>query len=157
MVSLALKNLLAVCLCAVSSYALADAMPEGSRQAILTQMLAEKTQMSLQENCPPATNTEGAQVACGHFEGHELLNFMTQLDAVVYTLSTYPATLPDLSGFELTARTNYWIYLPEFGRFERSFDFEGGSYRVIYVPFETLSSNVAVIYTPPNIQTHLTQ
>ena len=136
------------------SYALADAMPQDSSQFALTRILAEQTQVTTSAQCPPVENLEGVQAVCQNYEGFNQLLYMQQLDEVLFTASAYPDTVPGLKDLKLEPRTPYWIYLPEYNRFERSFDFEGGTYRIIYVPFSELSSNLTILYTPaptPNI------
>lgn len=137
-----------------AGYALADTMPQGSSQFALTRALAEQTQVTTAGPCPPTANLEGVQAACQNYEGVNQLLYMQQLDEVLFTANAFPDTVPELRNLKLEPRTPYWIYLPEYGRFERSFNFEGGIYRIIYVPFSELSSNVTILYTPaptPNI------
>lgn len=133
-------------------YAAADALPVGSRQLLLTQALAKATLSTPYEPCPPTQNMKGVQVACYNYGGQDPLGYMQRLDEILFTFSTFPDTFPGLEDSPLTPRTDYWIYLPEYSRFERSFDFAGGSYRIIYVPFESLSSNIAILFTPPSEQ-----
>lgn len=133
----------------LGGYAVADALPEGSRQRLLTEALAKATLSTPYEPCPPVANMKGVQVACYNYAGREPLSFMSRIDEILFTFSTFPDTFPGLEDSPLTPRTDYWIYLPEFGRFERSFGFAGGTYRMIYVPFEGLSSNIAILFTPP--------
>lgn len=130
------------------SYALADAMPQDSSQFALTRALAAQTRATTSGQCPPVENLEGVQAVCQNYEGFNQLLYMQQLDEVLFTASAYPDTLPGLRNLRLEPRTPYWIYLPEYGRFERSFDFEGGIYRIIFVPFSELSSNLTILYTP---------
>ncbi len=129
-------------------------MPEGSSQFALTQALAGQTQVTLSDACPPTQNLKGVQAVCENYEGINQLLYMQQLDEVLFTATAYPDTLPGMKDLTLEPRTPYWIYLPEYGRFERSFNFEGGIYRIIYVPFSELSSNLTILFTPapaPNI------
>ncbi len=123
-------------------------MPKGSPQRLLTEVLAEQTLVQPAKDCPPIQNLRGVQALCENYSGPDLLAYMQRLDGILFTFSTYPETLPQLGDLELEPRTDYWLYLPEYGRFERSFDFEGGSYRIIYVPFNELSSNLTILYIP---------
>jgi hypothetical protein len=145
--TLAMKKLAALAL-ALLGAAHADSMPEGSSQALLTEVLARHTLMTRYEPCPPAARQTGVQVVCANYSEYNPLGFMERVDALLFSFALYPDTLPELSGLELRPRTDYWIYLPEYGRYERSFDFGGGSYRIIYVPYETLSSTITILYTP---------
>lgn len=135
-----------------AGYSFAAEMPAGSGQARLTAVLAEYSAMVAYEPCPPTRNEPDAQVICANYSGSNPLGFMQRLDEVLYTFSVYPDTLPEIQDLELTPNTDYWIYLPEFRRFERSFELGEGSYRIIYVPYESLSSTITIIYTPQNLQ-----
>lgn len=146
-----MKKLAALVL-ALVGYAHAEPMPEGSSQALLTEVLARHTLMTPHEPCPPAARQSGVQVVCANYTEHDPLGFMRRLDALLFSFALYPDTLPELAGLELVPRTDYWIYLPEYGRYERSFDFGGGAYRIIYVPYETLSSTITILYTPDDRQ-----
>jgi hypothetical protein len=143
-----MKKCVAVCVCVVASFGFADEMPLGSSQAVLTEVLARETLMTPYEPCPPAQNQRDIQVVCANYGERDPLDFMRRLDEVVYSFSVYPDIFPELAGVDLTPRTSYWVYLPEYGRYERSFELDGGSYRVIYVPLESLSSTITIVYTP---------
>lgn len=90
---------------------------------------------------------------CANYGERDPLGFMRRLDEVVYSFSVYPDTFPELAGINLTPRTDYWVYLPKYGRYERSFELDGSSYRVIYVPYVSLSSTITILYTPRKRQT----
>lgn len=139
----------------VLGYAAADAMPEGSRQLLLTEALAKATLSTPYTPCPPTENMKGVQVACYNYAGSDPLGYMQRLDETLFTFAAFPDTFPGLEHTSLTPYTDYWVYLPEYSRFERSFDFGGGTYRIIYVPFEELSSTIAVLFTPAGRQVHL--
>lgn len=126
----------------------ADPMPEGSSQALLTEVLARHTLMTRYAPCPPAERQTGVQAVCANYTEYDPLGFMERVDALLFSFALAPDTLPELRGLELRPRTDYWIYLPEYGRYERSFDFGGGSYRIIYVPYGMLSSTITILYTP---------
>lgn len=143
---------LAVCAWIVAGYALADEMPAGSSQAALTEILVRETLMTPFKPCPPAQNQGDIQVVCANYGERDPLDFMRRLDEVVYSFSVYPDLFPELEGVDLTPRTSYWVYLPEYGRYERSFELDGGGYRIIYVPLESLSSTITIVYTPPQLQ-----
>lgn len=147
-----MKTLIALC-CFVVGVGYADPLTPSSSASLFTQVIVRETLMKLAQDCPPALNQKGLEVACAHYEGRDPLTFMRRLDEVLYSFSVYPDTFPELAGLELTPRTPYWIFLPEYGRYERSFDLDGGSYRIIYVPLGMLSSNITVVYTPKRIQT----
>lgn len=136
------------------SYASADPMPRGSSQFILAQALATHTQTTTVEDCPAARTPSGVQTLCQHYEGRNLLLYMQTLDEVLFTQASYPDTLPDLKGLRLEPRTDYWLYRPEQNRYERTFDFRGGVYRIVYAPFNELGSNLTILFRPlraPNI------
>lgn len=131
-----------------ASYAFADVMPEGSSQFVLAQALAARTQTTTTSRCPPARTLRGVQALCQNYEGRNLLLYMQRLDEVLFTQASYPDTMPELRELTLEPRTDYWIFRPEYGRYERTFDFRGGVYRIIYVPFNELSSNLTILYQP---------
>ena len=147
-----MRKIVTLCSWLVAGYALADEMTPGSSQSVLTEVLARDTLMVPHEPCPPAQNQRDIQVLCANYGERNPLDFMRRLDEVVYSFSVYPDIFPELAGIDLTPRTSYWIYLPEHGRYERSFDLNGGSYRIIYVPLESLSSTITIVYTPQKRQ-----
>jgi hypothetical protein len=129
----------------LGSFVFAEPMPEGSRQAALTDAIVEAVFGLEYTTCPPEQDLPSIQVAC-ITNRHHVSGFYAFLDRRL--IPTPGAEYPELKDFKLTPQSDDWIYHADSNRYERSFAFEDGIYRIIYAPNEDRTGDMTIFYTP---------
>jgi hypothetical protein len=128
-------------------YVFAEPMPEGSRQAALTNVIVEEVIGLEPTQCPPEQDPQGVQVACLDYVYDNPLRLLDFWDFKLNFTQDGLTERPEFQSFRLIPQSDNWTYHADSRRYERSYDLHGGLYRVIVTPGDIYGAKVTIFYT----------